>query len=331
MIIITTIFLSGCNKEITENGSLITSTQREDYKSYNNTNYNIISEIEYNKNLCKKVSYKKKASENNIGLKIILKDKVNGQILEGTGKLLLENTEEGSLYLSNKYSCIENIDSQKGLISVYSKGYTPITFELDLQRNKLTTIEISMIKSCSGGPSCFDNFRLSLKYINKNQTEKDEMILNFENEFYNKIQKQFELKKTEYKLSCIECNIERGGFIKAKGTLKDKSPLELYYSWGWCSSGGSDCGWETCFSSNSNTFFESTKTNICNRLFSKQYHDDYICTSDEAYDNTEEIRKQCLDGKYEENIENKKTLSIQQTSNRCKSSVEKSNFNCISN
>ena len=62
--------------------------------------------------------------------------------------------------------------------------------------------------------------------------------------------------------------IGRGGFIKAKGTYEDNSPFGLYYRWGWCSSGGADCGWEACFKTTLDELLETVKANLCNELSS---------------------------------------------------------------
>ena len=206
-----------------------------------------------------------------------------------------------------------------------------VSFELDLPKNQLATIEVSMMKSCSGGPSCFDNMLVGLlESAGGNKKKAEEIILSSKNRFFDIIQESFGLKKSDYELSCVECDMGRGGYIKAKGIYKDGSPLELYYHWGWCSSGGDDCGWDVCFSSTSDAIFKSVKTNFCSKLSSKQNNDGYICT-DVEYDNTRRVKNKCFAGEYEKITGNKKTLAIKQISNRCKSSVDKGNFDCMKN
>jgi hypothetical protein len=184
-----------------------------------------------------------------------------------------------------------------------------------------------MIKSCSGGPSFLDNLQLTYETMD-NKTLADKYIKEAQDRFYETIKDQFNLEKSEYNLECMESNMGRGGYIKAKGTYKDGSELELYYRWGWCSSGGTDCGESKCFSTTSDTVFSIMKNTSCNSITSSQSHDEYICLSP-AYDNTTEVRNECLNGSFEKIDGNKKTISIIQSSNRCYSSASVGLLDCI--
>ncbi len=184
-----------------------------------------------------------------------------------------------------------------------------------------------MIKSCSGGPSYFDNLKSSAEMVD-NQTSVDESIKKDQTWLYDTIKNQFGLEKANYNLQCIEMDTNRGGYIKAKGAYKDGSKLELYYHWGWCAPSGYDCGWIICFSSSDDNLFESVKSDYCNKISSHQSHGGPICTL-EAYDNTQEVRDKCNAGEFEKITEGKKTLSIIQDSNSCKTSVTTGKFNCL--
>ena len=293
--------------------------------------FKIISKINYDRYLCGRRSSYHNHEGFYTGLRAVLKDKDTGENLEGNSYISIEGGG-GGLSLHESYSCEEQISSQNAIVSVYSKGYTPMIFELDLPKNQLATVEVSMMKSCSGGPTCFDNLKVGLlERVDGNQTKAEEIITSSQNWFFDIIKRNFGLEKSDYELSCMECDMMRQpGYIKAKGTYKDGSPFELYYHWDWCSPAGTGCGWDICFSSTSNTLFESVKTNICSKISSGQSHDEYSCTA-EAYDDTEQVKSQCLAGEYERIVGNEKTLAIKQISNRCKSSVEEGNFDYIGN
>jgi|SRR3989344_347568 len=152
-----------------------------------------------------------------------------------------------------------------------------------------------------------------------------------EDQLKQNIEEYFSLNPNSYTIKCSECIFERGGYIKAK-IEKDKEPLELYYSWGWCSSGGTDCGWYMCFTSLSektDDVYESVKNKFCNQISSKQLNSNNIpyCTA-EAYDNTKEVKNQCLAGEFEKIEGSKKSLAIDQISERCKDRIAQGNFDC---
>jgi hypothetical protein len=289
--------------------------------------YKISSLVDYDAGLCIGRSIAYKPNGFNSGIKLIFRDKITGELIKGYGTL---STIDGSSgFGSENYSCEEGIDSEKVLVSAYAKGYTPLVFIFKYPKNQLATVEVLMIKSCSGGPSFFDNLKVYSEMIN-NKTNAIEYINTSQNSIYNRIKEIFGLEKEEYNLECVESQMERGGYIKLKGTYKDGSPLEFYYRWGWCSSGGSDCGWSICFSSTSDILFESVKNISCNRVFSRQINDTNICSS-EAYDKTEEVQNKCNSGDFQRIDGSKNSLSIIQNSNRCGDSVAVGEFNCLEN
>lgn len=148
-------------------------------------------------------------------------------------------------------------------------------------------------------------------------------------EYYEYIEKGFGLSNEQYTLKCMDSDITRGGFVEAQGSYATGGKFELFNRWGWCSSGGTDCGWTKCFAVEGNDdLFETIKNELCNEISSKGYHDEYFCTSP-AYDNTEEIRQKCLNGEYDYTIGDKKVISIVQSSGRCSSSVKKGSSVCL--
>jgi len=250
----------------------------------NTTDYKIVSRIPYYKGLCTSISDSMNNNGFNTGFRIVIRDSESGEELDY-------------------------------LLSVFSDGYSPEVFEVNMPRNEMVNIEIRMHKSCEGRTGCFENMKPENREALKDM-------------FYDEVSANFGLDKADYELDCTECDMDRGGFIKARGTYEGGSRFELNYDWGWCSSGGSDCGWELCFSTEDENLFNSVKEHVCGKIYHKQDYDGYIC-EDEAFDYTEDVRNECLSGKFERNVGGRKTLAINQISNRCESSVEIGSFDCI--
>ncbi len=144
-----------------------------------------------------------------------------------------------------------------------------------------------------------------------------------------KIQEKFDLKPGTYSIETSECNLVRGGNFSAKIEYKGES-LDIYYKWGWCSSGGSDCGWDMCIKSHSldSDLYGSLKQKYCGKIFSRQFDTD-MCEGREAYDYTNLTRSQCLAGDFENINSEESTLSLKYDNDRCTSSVEIGDFNCF--
>lgn len=250
-------------------------------------------------------------------------------MLQGYATISRKSSRD-SLSVGQKYTCQEQMVPGKTVIAVYVRGYTPVVFLFDYAPSKLATIEVPMVKSCSGGPSCLDNTRIFAGLYNESVAE--QMTNWTQDKFSETIKQQFGLDKSDYQLECMECDMNRGGFIKAKGTYKDGSPLALYYRQGWCSSGGADCGWNLCFTTRSDDLFSSVENGACNQISAQQSHDVYTCSATtEAYDKTDEVRSSCLAGGFENNDGVSKTLAIAQSRGRCVSSVEKGVMDCLGN
>ncbi len=136
-----------------------------------------------------------------------------------------------------------------------------------------------------------------------------------------KIQTYFDYAPGSYTLTCSSCNLSRGGFIDAN-IIKAGEPVELYYSWGWCSSGGSDCGWELSFTTNSGSdLYAPMAANYCNKITEYSYVNKLNCTGLE-FDITEKEKSACFLGDYTIEQNGKRTLAISQISNRCDARVE---------
>jgi hypothetical protein len=260
-------------------------------------------------------------------LKAVLKDKDTWEKLDGYA-YLLTGTSKGSLSMDENYSCIEQTLSERMTIYAYAKGYAPRTLPFEPVRGQMTEVRIPMTKSCSGGPSCFDNIRT--EYYNQTRAEEEEK--NAQELLRELIKEKYGLEENEYKLTCAECDLSRGGFIKAKGTYMDATPLELYYHWGWCSSGGADCGWDACFTSKNKELFSSVKKGICLSLSSYNRTEDTsvpgVVSMQILTDDTNETIRQCLEGKYETRQEDAQTISVRQDANRYETSVANRERKC---
>jgi len=185
---------------------------------------------------------------------------------------------------------------------------------------KLTVIILSVIILLSG---CMFN-KTDVKSGKPDCYYDENNLVNY----YTNIEKGFGLNNSQYTLRCMDSDIGRGGFIEAKGIYLNEEQFELLYHWGWCSSGGADCGYAKCFAIDGNEeLFVNVKNKICSEIFMEGHHDDNICTTP-AYDNTSLVRQKCLDGDYDYTIDDKRVISIIQYSGRCYSSVEKGEPDC---
>ncbi len=298
MLVILVIFISGCILNNTND----TSTQKE-------KDYSITTLQDYDSTLCSGRGTIRGGYEG-IGIKLQAYDSDSGQLIpEAGGGVIFPEQSGGSGVGSNQFSCYIIDPTFPISVSIYAKGYIPVK-ELNIgyvQVGKMYLIKIPMEKK----PAC---------YYDKE---------NLDN-YFDYINRAFGLDSNQYDLKCMDSNINRGGFIESEGEFNQGGEFELLYRWGWCSSGGTDCGWTKCFAVEGNDeLFETIKNKICNEISSKGYHDKNICTSP-AYNNTDEIRQKCLNGEYEYSIGNKKVISVIQSSGRCSSSVEKGSSDCLS-
>jgi hypothetical protein len=289
--------------------------------------YSVSSLVDYDNSLCASTGYSYQPGGFNSGIKLALKDKKTGKSISGSAGI--SNNQSSGGIDTTEYSCDEGITSENAIVSAYSKGYAPLVFLFQYPKNQLAEVEVLMVKSCSGGPSYFDNLKLYAERIG-NKTAADEFIKEHQDNVYETIKTVFGFEKTDYALKCIESNPGRGGYIKAKGAYKGGSAFELYYRLGWCSSGGSDCGSKICFSSKSDALFSSVKNMSCRHLSSRQLGESNgqsILISDQ----TEEVRNNCTSGAFEKEENGKKILSIIQNAGRYTESVEVGGFNCLEN
>ncbi len=290
--------------------------------------YKITTTKEYDANQCSSTGYYYKPNSFNYGIRLVLQDKQSGKTLDGYA-----TDSGGSVSTDENYSCLEQTDSEYAVLSAYSKGYTPIAFELKTPKNQLATIEVPMTKSCTGGPSCFDNYKTMLKTTEGNQAKAEELLKEFQTRFFDTIKDNYGLNTSDYALQCMECDMGRGGYVKAKGTYTDGSNLELYYHWGWCSSGGTDCGWEICFTTENDALFQSVKNARCSLIQSYAMQDDYSEPGTrnliKTNDSTNETRKECLNGAFEKTSGKQKTITIIQNSGRYADTVKTDNTGCL--
>ena len=217
---------------------------------------------DYDNSLCGGTGYGYKIGGFNSGIRLLLKDAWTKQEIQGYG-YASTRTSGGSLD-SQYYACEEGIDDDMVLISAYAKGHAPEVFIYRYPKNKLATIEIWMNESCHGH-GLFDDLRISSQ-IWKNQTLTNEYVKDSEQRVIEIVKQNFKLDETDYLLQCLEGDLGRGGYIKANGTFKDGSPFELFYHWGWCSSGGADCGETLCFNSSSEDLVKLVNVSIGNCL-----------------------------------------------------------------
>jgi len=317
ILLVLSVTLVGCNS----NKVIINDASQSKY-------YSIALTQNFNESMCSSTGYGSSGNSSNWGIRIIIKDNDTNNILNGSATYI-SDLGGGSISIDPSYTCEENALENPQTISVYSQGYSPLVFIMIPSRNTLMTVEVLLLKSCSGAPSCFDNFEIQNSQLKiDNRTYYDGLLKDYNNTFYDYLDNNFGINRTDYVLQCMECNLGRGGYVKAKGTYKNGTDLELYYHWGWCSSGGSDCGYSKCISTNSEDIINAEKTDYCDKLIWNGRNDNSTCL-DEEFNNDTIIRNDCLHGKFENINSGKQTFALSQTSNRCSSIVSNANYDCI--
>jgi hypothetical protein len=292
--------------------------------------YQIIANQDYNASLCDSIGYGSELGGLVSGIKIILTDKDTGEAINGG--FSVSNGLNGAITPSitseqQRFICEENADSNTSIISVYAPGHAPKVFPLRLPDGKSITLDVPLGGSCSMGLSCFDNFETQLLQEEPDRGKAAERMLEFRQQVIAALDEQFKLNETGYRLECLDCQMGRGGFILAAGTYKNGSGFRGLHHWGWCSSGGSDCGWADCFSSGDTDHFNRVKASMCAKLSSVGQHYENMCPGN-SYDNTTLVQAKCASGEFENYSDKESTISIIQNSNRCNSYPEKGPTPC---
>jgi hypothetical protein len=284
------ILLVGCN---------YTPVSSEKPKSYS------ISEIPFDETECSGFGTVTGGYEE-VGFRLSAHDNVTGNsiILEWDDFAIKDAASGGSH--TGGYSCFLTDPTYPIRISTMAQGYIQPQLELTLQTGKLYHIDIAMQPK----PSCY------VDEANKNTIEMYLIGFGLENGSFN--------------LKCTDSNINRGGHAEGSGLLLDGTAFSFLHRWGWCSSGGADCGDTRCFSARQGSIaFAKVKEKLCSDIRSIGFHDDYMCI-DPAYNTTEDAKKKCLAGEYEYTSGDIKTISIIQHSDRCGSFIEKGPEDCLS-
>ena len=309
------------------------------WKSYKG-DYKLLHVWNYDKRFCDQIDtiYNEidKNKQFNLGLKIIAKDYNTNEILEGYAEIDYINKTKNYFMGQMNFTCQQNLNSDYAIISMRSEGYSPKVFELKLPKNKLVTIEVPMTKHCEGGKNFFENYETGL--IHKYNGDKEEIREIMENAYvwFDRKIGVFGLNKTDYKLDCIEGNFGRGGFIRATGVYLNKTPFELYYHYGWCSSAGTACGFDACFTSFSDDqgLYELVKSNLCKKISSFDIKEEHTLNPPtvrgvRVNDTTDEIRKKCLEDGFSKIDDEKKSISIKQKSYRMRNYVVGGETDCL--
>jgi len=226
-----------------------------------------------------------------------------GNLLEGRGDIA---TRTGGGGLGESYTCTEG-GSTEAIITAFSKGYAPVSFPLRMPEGQLATVVVTLFPSCEG-QDFYENLRIRSSMMSDPQA-----YIESSTQRLDSILRDNGLEGN-LSLDCIEADMGRGGYVRANGTASGE-PFSLYYHWGWCSSGGTDCGMSICLRA-SDEVMEDAREKICQKLSETQHNDGHICTEEE-YDRTEEVRSRCMEGAFDEDG----AISIIQSSNRCNSSV----------
>lgn len=78
------------------------------------------------------------------------------------------------------------------------------------------------------------------------------------------LEQNLNLSSNEFLIGYNQCNLGRGGNITVQSASGN---LGIFYHWGWCSSGGTDCGFSICFSgSKENTLYNKLKNETFRKI-----------------------------------------------------------------
>jgi hypothetical protein len=301
------------------------------------THYRVISAQPYNKTACVGTEFHHQEGGFNTGLSLALVDEESGQPLEsGRVSLAFPDGSGGSFIRTGFPICDEQINTPYIVVFVSAKGHTPLAFRLEPFKDQTATVEVPLAKSCSGIPSYHDNHDVDAELqAGGNESMKklllDEKLTDVSDAITETIMREFNLTPSEYKLTCVEADFTRGGFIKAKGLFKNETQFQLYHQYGWCSSGGSECGWQACITS-TKELIQKAKTALCPRLSARQgeyYPEEGVYSVRITEDDTNETIQKCLEGGFDQTRGDAVTLSLTQTANRYSSTVDIADADCM--
>ena len=148
----------------------------------------------------------------------------------------------------------------------------------------------------------------SFLYLFIKENKKNESFL----EVYGKLNSDFGVWTNQLSLTSGEGDFSRGGYVRGEGIDQEGNIIKFYEDWGWCSSGGHDCGFVFCFSapidpieddnSDPDYVYELMKQNLCNGDYSYSW-----------------IEEGCESGKFEEMKSGRIIFSLTYTGNEDKS------------
>jgi hypothetical protein len=253
-----------------------------------------VAQVPYDVQNCTSTSYGDGTLRAGMRLSIISE---NGTPIESaTFRAQIDTTGFGGAP-GEEFSCIEEADNLTVELNVRAPGHLPTALAIPLQPDKLSTITVRLKPGCLAPGSAPEERRMM-----------------------DIVEQQLGWNRDEYSISCLEYNPGRGGYVQAKGT-RDGAPFTVRYRWGWCSSGGSDCGFEACLSMNAATpSFTDFRNRICDKLQSTNGDTLYCQTA--SFDNSTAVQEACRQGAYDISAEDRITFSVSQISNRCQSRVE---------
>ncbi|VVB53528.1 Uncharacterised protein [uncultured archaeon] len=295
--------------------------------------YAILSTQPYNNSLCGGTGFHYEEGGVKTGLRLIIKDAETQENFTGRAKVTLSDSSQGSIFAGESYSCDEGLRPQSEVLSVYAQGYSPAVFAFPITENQLADVEVSLQKSCTQGLTCLKDTEESMRLeLAGNKTEAQIARENTKQYFENILLENFGINPAEIQLTCAECDMGRGGYIKAAGTIGNAT-FTLYRRTGWCRTGGGDCGNTICLTTNSDELIQKAENKICPNIYSLNQTE--VNTEEGVYtvvpvsDTTNQTRVNCLTGAYTTTNGDTKTLALIQEANRYNSAVKPLTANCI--
>lgn len=271
-------------------------------------------------------SYSENGTPFDVGVRAQLVDATTGDNVSGSATIWFAEGSGGSLGTDELYTCHEGLLDDRVVVNAHAQGYAPVAFEAALPRNDFVTMRIPMTGSCSGTTqSCFDVVAVNNAFLGGTSVD------DAREQVHTALEGILLVPREQYTLSCIECNLGRGGYIKGAGTLADGSAFTFSKRTGWCSSGGADCGYDLCLSAPA-PVVAKTMSESCSILRSgitvPGEGGNPLCGGTYV-DTSTETRTLCDAGEFLYEQGNRSTFSIEFNSNRCSAAVVRGNESCL--
>lgn len=130
----------------------------------------------------------------------------------------------------------------------------------------------------------------------------------------------FGWERESYQVLSGNCTLGRSGKVNIT-VLRNDTTAHVYWRHGWCSSGGTDCGFDAAVASESKAQVDQVKSVVCQKLAHAAPYAGPLCDN-ELFDNTSNVISACENGQFDFQEHGLHQFSVLQISHRCEQRVE---------